>query len=323
MAKRLITKYKPAWIEGASDQSLVDMIADLMTSCNDHVSAIRFRDNESATERIITVEDLDATDGTDKFWLKFVVEGNDIDTCWYVSNDYDTTNPGEETWFCIAKQRRYGRAARAGDFYAVNRYEAVVTEKQDIIVYGSHAEENVVDGSITRKNESRQPIFVITRFTKIVDDELQSALGIIYFGSNSGNNTSSSGTLHINSITTKGAGNAYVWLSPNGGSGLIFPDSDLSSLKNNYFILGPNLGASWYAGTLGTVNWNVKRPIYTNAPTEQPCLTILGLLYTHDAPYIATTTRMIELSRTNYTDGLYLFSGHKYYVTYGLAFLDE
>ena len=71
------------------------------------------------------------------------------------------------------------------------------------------------------------------------------------------------------------------------------------------------------------LSWNVKRPVYTNANSEAPSLTILSLLYSFDAPYVGTTTRMIEFSRIDYNDGLYQFSGHKYYVTWGLAFLDE
>lgn len=342
MAKRLITQYAPTFFtitDDTIDQSHVNLIIDLLKKCNDQLTTIHIENtNDTDPGVIIQVksesDDTDESEFIDKFWLKFLMsqESTDIIMTWSVSNNYNPEAVGEDTWYTLGRMHKH--AAKVTNtsssdygYYGVARYEAVITEKEDIIVYCRYADEIITSGAVSRKNEVCQPIFAITRFSKIIDDELQSAIGIIYFnGQNTINPIGSGGTLYYNRISPKSAANdTSSAVPPYGGSGLIFPDSDLTSLKNNYFFCGNNYGAFWSAGgaNKSAVNWNVKRPIYTNTPTEQPCLTILGLLYTHDAPYIATTTRMIELSRTNYTDGLYLFSGHKYYVTYGLAFLDE
>lgn len=331
MAKRLITQYAPTFFtitDGEIDQSHVNLIIDLLKKCNDHLTTINIEDTNDTNPGVL-IQDLTATDGTDKFWLKFLMsqQSSDIIMTWSVSNNYDSTAVGEDTWYTLGLMHKHGAATSGSDqFYGLARYEAVITEKEDIIVYCRYIDEKITSGVPTRKNEACQPVFAITRFSKIVDDELQSAIGIICFNGQNTINPTGTGSLYSNRISPKSATNdSSSAVPPIGGSGLIFPDSDLTSLKNNYYFYGADYGAFWSAGgpSKSAVNWNVKRPIYTNAPSEQPCLTILGLLYTHDAPYIGTTTRMIELSRTNYTDGLYLFSGHKYYVTYGLAFLDE
>lgn len=324
MAKRLITQYKPTYFD-ASDQSHVNLIIDLLKKCNDYLTTIHIKDTNDTDPGVIIQDKLE-NDGTDKFWLKFLRD-SEFSLTWSISNNYNAESVEEASWYPIGRMQHHGdHSSSTGDGLA--RYEAVITEKEDIIIYCRYIDELNAYGSVTRQNEADQPVFAITRFSKIVDNELQSAIGIIYFngqGPNAGGPTTSNGTLYCNSISPGYHGDYTYAYPPYGGSGLIFPDSDLTSLKNNYFHAGTNFGAYWAAGGAygDSVNWNVKRPIYTNAQTEEPCLTILGLLYTHDRPYVGTTTRMIELSRTKFINGLYLFSGRKYYVTYGLAFLDE
>lgn len=328
MAKRLITQYKPTYFEvtnNAIDQSHVNLIIDLLKKCNDYLTTIYIKDTNDTDPGVIIQDKLE-NDGTDKFWLKFLMKQEDYSLNWSISNDYNAESVEEASWYPIGRMTRHsGESSSTG--HGLARYEAVITEKEDIIVYCRYIDELISNGSVTRQNEADQPVFAITRFSKIVDDELQSAIGIIYFNGQGtgGVDPTSSSTLYCNSISPKGILDYTYAYPPYGGSGLIFPDSDLTSLKNNYFHKSGELGAYWAAGGAygNSVKWNVKRPIYTNAQTEEPCLTVLGLLYTHDRPYVATTTRMIELSRTKFINGLYLFSARKYYVTYGLAFLDE
>lgn len=327
MAKRLITQYKPTYFN-ASDQSQVNLIIDLLKKCNDYLTTIYIKDTNDTDPGVIIQDKLE-NDGTDKFWLKFLMN-QDFSLTWSISNDYNAESVEEASWYPIGRMQQHGDYSSSRG-YGLARYEAVITEKEDIIIYCRYIDELISYGSVTRQNEADQPVFAITRFSKIVDNELQSAIGIIYFNGqgpsgvdpttySNGNNV-----LYCNSISPGHHSSYTCAYPPYGGSGLIFPDSDLTSLKNNYFHRKTELGAYWAAGGVygSAVNWNVKRPIYTNAQTEEPCLTVLGLLYTHDRPYVATTTRMIELSRTKFINGLYLFSGRKYYVTYGLAFLDE
>lgn len=322
MAKRLITQYKPTYFDG-TDQSHVNLIIDLLKKCNDYLTTIHIKDTNDTDPGVIIQDKLE-NDGTDKFWLKFLMKQEDYSLTWSISNNYNAESVEEASWYPIGRMLQHGdHRSSTGDGLA--RYEAVITEKEDIIIYCRYIDELNEFGSVTRQNEADQPVFAITRFSKIVDNELQSAIGIIYFnGQGEVDPTISNGTLYCNRISPKYNSRVAAY-PPYGGSGLIFPDSDLASLKNNYFHDSTELGAYWAAGGAygNSVKWNVKRPIYTNAQTEEPCLTILGLLYTHDRPYVATTTRMIELSRTKFINGLYLFSGRKYYVTYGLAFLDE
>lgn len=324
MAKRLITQYKPTYFD-VTDQSHVNLIIDLLKKCNDYLTTIHIKDTNDTDPGVIIQDKLE-NDGTDKFWLKFLRDSEHSLT-WSISNNYNAESVEEASWYPIGIMQQHG-ANSSSTGYGLARYEAVITEKEDIIIYCRYIDELISFGSVTRHHEAYQPVFAITRFSKIVDNELQSAIGIIYFngqGPNAGGPTTDTGTLYCNSISPGYHSSYTCAYPPYGGSGLIFPDSDLASLNNNYFHNSKDFGAYWAAGGAygDSVRWNVKRPIYTNAQTEEPCLTILGLLYTHDRPYVATTTRMIELSRTKFINGLYLFSGRKYYVTYGLAFLDE
>lgn len=328
MAKRLITQYKPTYFTDTNnvlDQSQVKLIIDLLKKCNDYLTTIHIKDTNDTDPGVIIQDKLE-NDGTDKFWLKFLMKLEDYTLTWSISNNYNAESVEEASWYPIGRMRRHGSYSSSSG-YGLARYEAVITEKEDIIIYCRYIDELIEQGSVTRKNEADQPVFAITRFSKIVDNELQSAIGIIYFNGQGpgGVDPTSSSKLYCNSISPGGHSDYTNAYPPYGGSGLIFPDSDLASLKNNYFHDSTALGAYWAAGGAygDSVYWNTKRPIYTNAQTEEPCLTVLGLLYTHDRPYVATTTRMIELSRTKFINGLYLFSGRKYYVTYGLAFLDE
>ena len=234
---------------------------------------------------------------------------------WYISNDYTTADT--PSWYEFGAMRKYGSSGN------INRYEAVVTSKNDIIVYGKSA----IRSGNAISDEVTIPIFALTLFSKVEESTVTTSPGFILFGGH--------GTPTANSSVSYNSSIIYAVSTDNtvapacGGTHIIQKDSDLSSVKSLNMFPGTvgQTGCYWrYAkrsNASAALNWNVKRPVYTSANSEAPSLTILSLLYSFDAPYVGTTTRMIEFSRIDYTDGLYQFSGHKYYVTWGLAFLDE
>lgn len=335
MATRIATEYKSETQDSTFDE-LPDLITGLLLACNDQLKEYKFTQQSSPADvvemtnphnpawilnrtRIVTF----APKGDEEnpiFAFKFCKEVEDGTYWlikWYISNDYTTADT--PSWYEFGAMRKYGYGS-SGD---VNRYEAVVTSKNDIIVYGKSA----VRSGDTISGEVTIPIFALTLFSKVEESTVTTSPGFILFG---GHNTpTANASVSYNSSIIYAASTDNTVAPACGGTHIIQKDSDLSSVKSLNMFPGTvgQTGCYWrYAkrsNTYASLNWNVKRPIYTSANSEAPSLTILSLLYSFDAPYVGTTTRMIEFSRIDYTDGLYQFSGHKYYVTWGLAFLDE
>lgn len=333
MATRIVTEYKSETQDSTFDE-LPDLITGLLLACNDQLKDYKFTQQSSPADvvettnphnpawvlnrtRIVTF----APKGDEEnpiFAFKFCKEvenGNDWCIKWYISNDYTTADT--PSWYEFGAMKKYGSS---GD---VNRYEAVVTSKNDIIVYGK----NATRSGDTISNEVMIPIFALTLFSKVEESTVTTSPGFILFGGHE-TPTANTNTSRISSIIY--AASTENTVAPAcGGTHIIQKDSDLSSVKSLNIFPGTvgQTGCYWrYAkrsNARAALNWNVKRPVYTSANSEAPSLTILSLLYSFDAPYVGTTTRMIEFSRIDYIDGLYQFSGHKYYVTWGLAFLDE
>lgn len=332
MATRIVTEYKDE-VQNSTFDELPDLITGLLLACNDQLKDYKFTQQSSPADvvdpdnwvlnrtRIVTL----APKGDEEnpiFAFKFCKEvenGNEWYIEWYISNDYTTADT--PSWYKFGAMKKYGYGS-SGD---VNRYEAVVTSKNDIIVYGKKATRS---GDVI-SNEVMIPIFALTLFSKVEESTVTTSPGFILFGGH-GTPTANSNTSHISCIVYSTSSDSTVIPPPCGGTHIIQKDSDLSSVKPLNMFPGSGssqTGCYWrYAKRSNggnVLNWNVKRPVYTSANSEAPSLTILSLLYSFDAPYVGTTTRMIEFSRIDYTDGLYQFSGHKYYVTWGLAFLDE
>lgn len=333
MATRIVTEYKSETQDSTFDE-LPDLITGLLLACNDQLKDYKFTQQSSPADvvettnphnpawvlnrtRIVTF----APKGDEEnpiFAFKFCKEvenGSYWLIKWYISNDYTTADT--PSWYEFGAMKKYGSS---GD---VNRYEAVVTSKNDIIVYGKSATRS----GDAISNEVMIPIFALTLFSKVEESTVTTSPGFILFGGHE-SPTANNNISRISSIIY--ADSTENTVAPAcGGTHIIQKDSDLSSVKSlNVFPgTGGATGCYWRYGkrsnASSALNWNVKRPVYTSANSEAPSLTILSLLYSFDAPYVGTTTRMIEFSRIDYIDGLYQFSGHKYYVTWGLAFLDE
>lgn len=337
MATRITTEYKSETQDSTFDE-LPDLITGLLLACNDQLKDYKFTQQSSPADvvettnphnpawvlnrtRIVTLAPKDDEENP-IFAFKFckeVEDGNYWYIKWYISNDYTTADT--PSWYEFGAMRKYGYGS-SGD---VNRYEAVVTSKNDIIVYGKSATQS---GNVV-SSEVMIPIFALTLFSKVEESTVTTSPGFILFGGH--NSPTSNGSVSYNSsIMCADSMNGSDRVPPAcGGTHIIQKDSDLSSVKslNRFPGTGTATGCYWKyskrSNAQASLNWNVKRPVYTSANSEAPSLTILSLLYSFDAPYVGTTTRMIEFSRIDYTDGLYQFSGHKYYVTWGLAFLDE
>lgn len=330
MATRIVTEYKDE-IQTSTFDELPDLITGLLLACNDQLKDYKFTQQSSPADvvndppwianrtRIVTFAPKNDEENP-IFAFKFckeILDGSRWWIKWYISNDYTTADT--PSWYEFGAMDKYGSGSD-GD---VNRYEAVITSKNDIIVYGKCAKQS--GGAIS--SEVMIPIFALTLFSKVEESTVTTSPGFILFG---GHNTPTA-----NSNISYNSSIIYVPATNNtvapacGGTHIIQKDSDLSSVKslNMFPGTGRATGCYWShakrSNACASLNWNVKRPVYTNANSEAPSLTILSLLYSFDAPYVGTTTRMIEFSRIDYTDGLYQFSGHKYYVTWGLAFLDE
>lgn len=336
MATRIVTEYKDE-VQDSTFDELPDLITGLLLACNDQLKDYKFTQQSSPADvvettnphnpawvlnrtRIVTFAPK-SDEENPIFAFKFCKEienGNEWFIKWYISNDYTTADT--PSWYEFGAMKKYGSGS-SGD---VNRYEAVVTSKNDIIVYGKKATRS----GDTISSEVMIPIFALTLFSKVEESTVTTSPGFILFG---GHNTPTANTnmSHISSIVYSTSADSTVVAPPCGGTHIIQKDSDLSSVKslNMFPGTGTATGCYWRHAKLSNassaLSWNVKRPVYTNANSESPSLTILSLLYSFDAPYVGTTTRMIEFSRIDYNDGLYQFSGHKYYVTWGLAFLDE
>ena len=333
MATRIATEYKDE-VQMSTFDELPDLITGLLLACNDQLKEYKFTQQSSPADvvettnphnpawvlnrtRIVTL----APKGDEEnpiFAFKFCKEVEDGIYWlikWYISNDYTTADT--PSWYEFGAMRKYGSSGN------INRYEAVVTSKNDIIVYGKSA----IRSGNAISDEVTIPIFALTLFSKVEESTVTTSPGFILFGGH--------GTPTANSSVSYNSSIIYAVSTDNtvapacGGTHIIQKDSDLSSVKSLNMFPGTvgQTGCYWrYAkrsNASAALNWNVKRPVYTSANSEAPSLTILSLLYSFDAPYVGTTTRMIEFSRIDYTDGLYQFSGHKYYVTWGLAFLDE
>lgn len=336
MATRIVTEYKDEVRDSTFDE-LPDLITGLLLACNDQLKEYKFTQQSSPADvvettnphnpawvlnrtRIVTLAPKDDEENpifAFKF-CKLVENGTYWLIKWYISNDYTTADT--PSWYEFGAMKKYGYGS-SGDMI---RYEAVVTSKNDIIVYGKSAKQS---GAVI-SSEVMIPIFALTSFSKVEESTVTTSPGFILFGGHS-TPTANNSVSYISSIIY--AASTDNTIAPAcGGTHIIQKDSDLSSVKSlNMFPGTGNLttGCYWkytkHSNSQASLNWNVKRPVYTNANSEAPSLTILSLLYSFDAPYVGTTTRMIEFSRIDYTDGLYQFSGHKYYVTWGLAFLDE
>lgn len=331
MATRIVTEYKDE-VQNSTFDELPDLITGLLLACNDQLKDYKFTQQSSPADvvndppwianrtRIVTFAPK-SDEENPIFAFKFckeILDGNYWYIKWYISNDYTTADT--PSWYEFGAMKKYGYGS-SGD---VNRYEAVVTSKNDIIVYGKKATRS----GNTISSEVMIPIFALTLFSKVEESTVTTSPGFILFG---GHNTPTANTnmSHISSIVYSTSADSTVVAPPCGGTHIIQKDSDLSSVKSLNMFPGTGMATGCYwrhsklSNASGALNWNVKRPVYTNANSEAPSLTILSLLYSFDAPYVGTTTRMIEFSRIDYTDGLYQFSGHKYYVTWGLAFLDE
>ena len=340
MATRIATEYKDE-VQMSTFDELPDLITGLLLACNDQLKDYKFTQQSSPADVVETTNPHDpawvlnrtrivtlAPKGDEEnpiFAFKFCKEVEDgyyWYIKWYISNDYTTADT--PSWYNFGAMKKYGSSSSSS--CDVNRYEAVVTSKNDIIVYGKKA----IRSGDTTSSEVMIPIFALTLFSKVEESTVTTSPGFILFGGHS--TPTSNGNVSYNSsiIYTYSMSNDVVNVAPAcGGTHIIQKDSDLSSVKslNRFPGTGTATGCYWRYAKLSTgssaLNWNVKRPVYTSANSEAPSLTILSLLYSFDAPYVGTTTRMIEFSRIDYTDGLYQFSGHKYYVTWGLAFLDE
>lgn len=338
MATRIATEYKDENQNSAFDE-LPDLITGLLLACNDQLKDYKFTQQSSPADVVETTDPHDpawvlnrtrivtlAPKGDEEnpiFAFKFCKEvenGYEWYIKWYISNDYTTADT--PSWYIFGAMKKYGSSSSSS--CDVNRYEAVVTSKNDIIVYGKKATRS----GDAISNEVMIPIFALTSFSKVEESTVTTSPGFILFGGDY-TPTSNSGVSHISCIVYSTSSDTAIVPPACGGTHIIQKDSDLSSVKslNMFPGTGTATGCYWRHAKLSTggsaLNWNVKRPIYTSANSEAPSLTILSLLYSFDAPYVGTTTRMIEFSRIDYTDGLYQFSGHKYYVTWGLAFLDE
>lgn len=323
MAKMLVTKYLSTSADADFDE-MPEIFSELLTECNaytDYILTLLDPPGDTISdsnnwvmyrERIVSVRSKNDVDPT--YWIK-VTKEVDSSNYWYIrtyiSLDYGSTE--EPSWYQFGQIQKYGLSS----YHYHNRFHAVVTSNGDVIVYGTHC---VISGSNV-SNARTIPIFAITNFTKVETNTTTTKPGIILWGINDTSHSAHNASSISNLVGYSEYGNnGYPMYGP---AKIILPETDITAIKDlTIFDSNNATGVYWSHGSNQYV-WNVKKPVYTASNDLTEGLTILSLIYTIDQPYIASTARLVEFSKQRYTDGVYQFANHKYYHTYGVAFLNE